>query len=166
MINNTKITPKFQEKPSIIKRFYDKIKLNNCEECMSDISTTPTIFLKEDEHKEYVIGQSAKDVAMSLMRISDNTLLKLFESERGQELLEKANKYNIPYDKKDTDFIKLNHEIAYYETLLEEADDNGINWDLSEYDPTALEQEIDYHQRLAFDNQRQLMSDFFASRGV
>lgn len=166
MINNIKIIPKAQEKPSIVKRFCDKIKLNKSEECMSNISTTPTIFSKEEEHEEYAIVQSAKDVVLSLMRVSDNILLKFFESQRGQELLEKANEYNIPYNKEDTDFIKLDHEIAYYETLLEEADENGIDWDLSEYDPTALEQEIDYHERLVTDNQRQLLSDFFASRGV
>lgn len=166
MINITKITPKRQEKPSNVIRFYDSIKFNNCEECMASTSTAPTIFYPKEECKDHAIGQSTRDVAMSLMRVSNNTLLKFFESARGQELLDKANEYNIPYSKKNTDFLKLDQEIAYYETLLEEAAENCIDWDLSEYNPAALEQEIDYHQRLVVNNQRQLMSDFFASRGV
>ncbi|KAF4531104.1 hypothetical protein B566_EDAN019133, partial [Ephemera danica] len=84
---------------------------------------------------------SAKE-AMSRMakRVYDNML----GSERGEELLSKAEEYNIPYEEDCINWLKLINDVESYEELLAEAEEYNIAWDLSEYDPVGLQQEIEY----------------------
>ena len=104
---------------------------------------------------------SARD-AMSRMakRVYENML----GSERGEELLAKAEKYNIPYKADSINWLKLINEVETYEELLSEADEYNIAWDLSEYDPVGLQQEIEYCVRSGVAETRDLYRDYFDSR--
>lgn len=104
---------------------------------------------------------SAKE-AMSRMakRVYDNML----GSERGEELLTKAEEYNIPYEADSINWLKLINDVESYEELLAEADEYNIAWDLSEYDPVGLQQEIEYCVRSGVSETRDLYRDYFDSR--
>lgn len=104
---------------------------------------------------------SAKE-AMSRMakRVYDNML----GSERGEELLSKAEEYNIPYTADSINWLKLINDVESYEELLAEAEEYNIAWDLSEYDPVGLQQEIEYCVRSGIAETRDLYRDYFDSR--
>lgn len=105
--------------------------------------------------------ESAKE-AMSRMakRVYDNML----GSERGEELLSKAEEYNIPYEADCINWLKLINDVETYEELLAEAEEYNIAWDLSEYDPVGLQQEIEYCVRSGIAETRDLYRDYFDSR--
>lgn len=104
---------------------------------------------------------SAKE-AMSRMakRVYENML----GSERGEELLSKAEEYNIPYDKDYINWLELINLVEEYETLLLQADEYNIAWDLSEYDPLGLQQEIDYYIHGSRRETNDLYRDYLDSR--
>ena len=104
---------------------------------------------------------SAKE-AMSRMakRVYENML----GSERGEELLSKAEEYNIPYTAYSINWLKLINDVESYEELLAEAEEYNIAWDLSEYDPVGLQQEIEYCVRSGIAETRDLYQDYFDSR--
>ena len=141
------------------------IALNTCENSMSKIQTKPN-FHSNNVDIRTDFNQSVYEVAASLMRLSEQSYNKMFESARGAELLEKADEYNIPYTSGSINWLDLIDEIASYETLLEEANDYNIDWDTSEYDPVGLEQEIEYCVRQEIAAKKDLYSDFFATRGL
>jgi hypothetical protein len=104
---------------------------------------------------------SAKE-AMSRMarRVYENML----GSERGEELLAKAEEYNIPYDKDYINWLELINLVEEYEALLLRAEEFNIDWDLSEYDPIGLQQEIDYCIHGSRRETNDLYRDYFDSR--
>lgn len=83
-----------------------------------------------------------------------------------EEQIERADKYNIPYDSSNVDFLKLSYEIDKYEMLLEEAKDLGIYWEISDYDPVALEQEIEACKESERKSRDLMYSDYLHSRRV
>jgi len=83
-----------------------------------------------------------------------------------KEQIERADKYNIPYDSSNVDFLKLSYEIDKYEMLLEEAKDLGIYWEISDYDPVALEQEIESYKESERKSRDLMYSDYLHSRRV
>jgi len=80
----------------------------------------------------------------AMSRMSKRVYENMIGSERGEELLAKAEKYNISYKADSINWLKLINEVETYEELLSEADEYNIAWDLSEYDPVGLQQEIEY----------------------
>jgi len=105
--------------------------------------------------------ESAKEaMARMAKRVYDN----LLGTEKGEELLSKAEEYNIPYDTSFINWLELMSEVEEYEELLAEADTYNIDWDLSEYDPVGLQQLIDYHVRASVAETRDLYRDYFDSR--
>lgn len=104
---------------------------------------------------------SAKEaMARMAKRVYDNML----GSERGEELLTKAEKYNIPYEADSINWLKLINDVETYEELLAEADEYNIAWDLSEYDPVGLQQEIEYCVSASREETNGLHRDYFNSR--
>lgn len=104
---------------------------------------------------------SAKEaMARMAKRVYDNML----GSERGEELLTKAEKYNIPYEADSINWLKLINDVETYEELLAEADEYNIAWDLSEYDPVGLQQEIEYCVSASRAETNGLHRDYFNSR--
>ena len=96
-------------------------------------------------------------------RMAKDAYFKMLCSERGKEILAKANKYNIPHDKTKTkiDWLRLIDQVNEYDSLLREAKEYGIYWDLSEYDPRGLESELEEHIRLERNNSTNQYWDYF-----
>jgi hypothetical protein len=77
---------------------------------------------------------------------------EMMESERGQEIIAKAEMYGIPCDK-DTlyyDWLDLIERVVEYESLLSQAKKYNIDWDGSEYDPAALRQTIENKRHVSY----------------
>jgi len=119
-------------RPSPTEIFFRAVERGNLEEVQ--ITPAQTIQIQKN-------FDSARE-AMSRMakRVYEN----IIGSERGEELLSKAEEYNIPYEADCVNWLKLINEVETYEGLLSEADEYNIAWDLSEYDPVGLQQEIEY----------------------
>ncbi len=83
-----------------------------------------------------------------------------------EEQLERADKYNIPYNCYNVDFLDLSHKIDQYEMLLEEAKELGIFWDITDYDPIALEQEIENYKESERKSRDLMYSDYIYSRRI
>lgn len=83
-----------------------------------------------------------------------------------KEQMARADKYNIPYDCYNVNFLELSYKIDQYEMLLEEAKDLGIYWEISDYDMVALEQEIEAHKESERRSRDAMYSDYLYSRRV
>jgi len=83
-----------------------------------------------------------------------------------KEQMARADKYNIPYDCYNVNFLELSYKIDQYEMLLEEAKDLGIYWEISDYDVVALEQEIEAHKESERRSRDAMYSDYLYSRRV
>jgi hypothetical protein len=83
-----------------------------------------------------------------------------------KEQMARANKYNIPYDCYNVNFLELSYKIDHYEMLLEEAKDLGIYWEISDYDVVALEQEIESYKENERKSRDLMYSDYMYSRKV
>lgn len=83
-----------------------------------------------------------------------------------KEQMARADKYNIPYNCYNVDFLELSYEIDRYEMLLEEAKELGIYWEISDYDVVALEQEIESYKESERKNRDLMYSDYLHSRRV
>jgi hypothetical protein len=120
------------------------------------ISETP----KFHETKENIVelSDSAKE---TFTRIGDRAR-KAFIKEQ----MARADKYNIPYNCYNVDFLELSHKIDHYEMLLEEAKDLGIYWEISDYDPVALEQEIESYKESERKSRDLMYSDYMYSRRI
>jgi hypothetical protein len=102
----------------------------------------------------------------TLKRLSQLVYDEMQNSKRGQKLLLKAEQYNMPIDRDNIDWHQLMDDINVYERLLKEASELGISWDTTYYDPVPLQDEIDEAKLANYEYERELLSDFHASRGV
>lgn len=100
----------------------------------------------------------------AMSRMAKRVYENMLGSERGEELLAKAEEYNIPYDKDYINWLELINLVEEYEALLLQADEYNIAWDLSEYDPIGLQQEIDYCLHSNRRETNDLYRDYFDSR--
>jgi len=105
--------------------------------------------------------ESAKE---AMARMAKRVYENMLGSERGEDLLAKAEEYNIPYEAESINWLKLINDIESYEELLAEANEYNIAWDLSEYDPVGLQQEIEYCVSANRAETNDLHSDYFNSR--
>ena len=99
-----------------------------------------------------------------MSRMAKRVYENMLGSERGEEVLAKAEEYNIPYDKNFINWLELINLIEEYESLLLRADEYNIDWDLSEYDPIGLQQEIDCCIHSARMETNDLYRDYLDSR--
>ncbi len=76
-------------------------------------------------------------------RSGQRAYIKMLVSDRGQEILADADKYMIPYDKDNIDWLRLIDQIENYEPLLKEAEEHDVKWDYKLYDPIGLKQQIE-----------------------
>ena len=100
----------------------------------------------------------------AMSRMAKRVYENMLGSERGEEVLAKAEEYNIPYDKNFINWLELINLIEEYESLLLRADEYNIDWDLSEYDPIGLQQEIDCCIHSARMETNDLYRDYLDSR--
>lgn len=87
-------------------------------------------------------------------------------SSDGQELLSKAEEYNIPYDKENIDWLKLSNDIENYEEVIARAAVYGIDWKNFEYDIMAIEDEINNIEIAESNYTREARRDYYSSRLV
>lgn len=150
--------------PTQYAMLFGKIDLNN--QNVSNMSNKPTEFESVLRAQQALGGCSKLPEENVLANMAESAANKMLNSDRGQELLFKADKYNMPIDKSNIDWLQLIDDIEEYENLLLEAIEVGVIWDESEYDPVPLQQEIEDARHLNFNDSRVMLSDFHASRGV
>lgn len=63
-----------------------------------------------------------------------------------KNILKLADKYGIPYDKKNINWYELEDRISDFEILEEEADNLCIDWREYGHDPIGIQQEIEDKQ--------------------
>lgn len=96
-------------------------------------------------------GVSLTDLAGVFKRSSRSAYNKFLHSDRGQELLTKANEFGIPYNKEYIDWFDLMDKICEYESLIEQAEEVNVDWECFNYDPIGLQQEIEYANRAQYE---------------
>lgn len=126
----------------------------------------PTSFDSACKAQEALGGTRELPLKGTFERLANLANNKMFDSERGQELLFKAEQYNMPVDRNNIDWLQLSDDIDQYEALLAEASELGIEWDDSEYDPIPLEQEIEEAKHINFADSKAMLSSFYSSRGL
>lgn len=134
-------------------RYFQK---NNQKALPENISEFPSFH--ELKEKELELSDSAKE---TFTRIGVRARREFIE-----EQLERADKYNIPYDCYNVNFLELSYKIDQYEMLLEEAEELGIFWDITDYDPIALEQEIENYKESERKGRDAMYSDYMYSRRI
>lgn len=120
-----------------------KIQSNPCNHNMSNISTMPSFKARDDQQLRSDLGMSTRQLVELFARKAKSAYERMLISERGKELLSKADEFNIPFDKDSINWLALIDEIEQYEKLIEKANQLGLNWDYHYYDPIGLEQAIE-----------------------
>jgi hypothetical protein len=129
----------------------------NSQKALPDhISETPKFHEAKEDKVE--LSDSAKETFTRIGTRARKAFIK--------EQMARADKYNIPYNCYNVDFLELSYKIDHYEMLLEEAKDLGIYWEISEYDPIALEQEIESYKESERKSRDLMYSDYLYSRRV
>ena len=129
----------------------------NSQKALPDhISETPKFHESKEDKVE--LSDSTKETFTRIGARARKAFIK--------EQMARADKYNIPYDCYNVNFLELSYKIDQYEMLLEEAKDLGIYWEISEYDPIALEQEIEAHKESERRSRDAMYSDYLYSRRV
>lgn len=135
------------------KAYFQK---NNQKALPDHISETPKFHEAKEEKLE--LSDSAKETFARIGTRAKNQFVK--------EQMKRADKYNVPYNCHNVDFLELSYKIDQYEMLLEEAKELGIYWEISDYDPIALEQEIENHKESERRSRDHMYSDYLHSRRV
>lgn len=155
---------KYFDLPTQYAVLFGKIDLDNQKE--SIMEKKPTSFDSARKAQETLGGVHNLPLKGTFERLADSVNNNMFNSVRGQELLLKAEQYNMPIDRSDIDWLQLIDDIDQYEALLEEAKELGVYWDESEYDPIPLQQEIEEARHIDFADSRAMLASFYSSRGV
>jgi hypothetical protein len=129
---------------------------NNKKALPDHISETPKFHEAKEDKVE--LSDSTKETFTRIGARARKAFIK--------EQMARADKYNIPYNCYNVDFLELSYKIDQYEMLLEEAKDLGIYWEISDYDPVALEQEIESYKESERRSRDAMYSDYMYSRRV
>ena len=122
-----------------------------------------------DHISEFPKFHEAKEEKLELSDSAKETIDRIGARARKafiKEQMARADKYNIPYDCYNVNFLELSYKIDQYEMLLEEAKELGIYWEISDYDPVALEQEIESYKESERRSRDLMYSDYLHSRRV
>lgn len=122
--------------------------------------TTPII----EERVE--LGLPLTEIVATFARKARSVYEKTIISSRGQELLAKANEYEIPYNVSDIDFLALHDQVEEFEEVIDQANRYGIDWKNFGYDLIAIEQEIAEEQEVEHSYENYARIQFFTTRGV
>lgn len=116
------------------------------------------------DNEDYSLPLST--VAASLARKAKSVYERYLASEEGENLLAKANEYEIPYDTKYIDIIALRDKVEEFEEAIQIANQYGIDWKNFGYDLLAIEQEVADAQQAENDYLCYARSEFLTTRGV
>ena len=111
-------------------------------------------------------GLPLSTIASSLARKAKSVYERYLASEEGENLLAKANEYEIPYDANDIDIITLRDKVEEFESSIELANQYGIDWKNFGYDLLAIEQEITDMQSAEHEYFNYARSQFLTTRGI
>ncbi len=111
-------------------------------------------------------GLPLSTVAASLARKAKSVYERYLASEEGENLLAKANEYEISYAVKDIDIITLRDKVEEFESAIKIANQYDIDWKNFGYDLLAIEQEVADTQRVENDYMSYVRSQFLTTRGV
>ena len=146
-----------------LNQICDRIGEESCKKTMSNIFTSPTFHVKEEDPERSDYGMPLEQLVELLARKASSAYEQMLISERGQEVISQALKYHIPFDKQNIDFLDLIDQLEDYEVLIKRADELQVDWDSSYYDPMAIEQAIFDSEQQADQEQTNLNNDYFAS---
>ena len=111
-------------------------------------------------------GLPLSTIASSLARKAKSVYERYLSSEEGENLLAKANEYEIPYDTNYIDIIALRDKVEEFEEAMQIANQYGIDWKNFGYDLLAIEQEVADAQQTENDYLCYARSEFLTTRGV
>ena len=131
----------------------------------SSIKESPN-FNIPDSRNEYEHGLPFSEIAAMLARKAKRVYERHLAKERGEELLYKAKKYNIPYNADEIDIITLRDKVEEFEEAITIAAQYGIDWQNFGYDLLAIEQEIIDAQRAEHDYLKYARNELIANVGV
>ena len=136
-----------------------------------DYNFNPSI--KELPNSHIPDGTNRNDYGLPLSEISallGRTAKRVYERhlarERGEELIAKADEYEIPYDASNIDFLDLQDKVEEFEEAITKANEYGIDWKNFGYDLLALEQEIMDLEEAECDYVSYAMGEYNLNRGV
>ena len=118
----------------------------------------------DQDNKDY--GLPLSTITSSLARRAKSVYERYLASEEGENLLTKANEYEIPYAAKDIDIITLRDKVEEFEEAIKIANQYGIDWKNFGYDILAIEQEVADAQQIENDYLCYARSEFLTSREV
>jgi len=107
------------------------------------VSEVPTFYQIKEEEKYTDIGLPLSEVVATFARRAKSVYESFLISERGQELLSKADEYEIPYNANDINFLELLDQVEEFEEVIARAEKFGIDWQDFGYDIIAIEQQIE-----------------------
>jgi len=119
-----------------------------------------------DSNNEDEYGLPFSEIAAMLARKAKRVYERHLAKERGEELLSKAKKYNIPYNADEIDIITLRDKVEEFEEAITIAAQYGIDWQNFGYDLLAIEQEIIDAQRAEHDYLKYARNELIANVGV
>lgn len=145
------------------------ITTNNCDNSMRvkpKVSDKPNFHEVREEDKYDDMGLPMSEVISMLARKANSLYEHYLISEHGQELLAKADEFNISYDINNIDFIELRDQVEEFEDIIARASEYDIDWQRFGYDVNGIEQEIVDKLNAESDYMRVARSDFFLSQGL
>lgn len=151
-------TPQYS---AIVTNLYNSSMIRN-----SNISEIPTFHKVKEEEQYTDYGLPFPEVVATFARRAKSVYERLLISKRGQELLEKADEYKIPYDPHSINFLELFDKVEEFELTIAKANEYGIDWKNFGYDLIGIEQEIS--EAMAEENSYRKYThlEFLATRGV
>jgi hypothetical protein len=125
------------------------------------IALCPTFFSPEITSQVMDNLASFKE---SIGRMAERANQRMLETDALKELIEVADKYNIPYDKNEVNWLDLVDVIQEYEFLLKQLEEYNLDWDMDYYDPIGLEQTIEDHEHQLREERKDLYRYYLSTR--
>lgn len=145
------------------------VATNSCNNTMtsnSNISEIPTFRQVKEEEQYTDIGLALSEVVATFARRAKSIYEHFLISERGQELLNKANEFGISYDVNNINFLELFDKVERFEEVIARAAEFGIDWQEFGYDVIGIEQEIEEAMAEEYSYSRYAYLDFASTRGL
>ena len=139
---------------------------NNTMTSNSNISETPTFHKVKEEEQYTDIGLPLSEVIATFARKAKSVYESFLISERGQDLLAKAEEFEIPYDISNINFIELLDKVEEFERTIARANEYGIDWKNFGYDIMAIEDEINNIEIAESNYVKEARKDYYSSRLV
>jgi hypothetical protein len=118
----------------------------------TNISTSPNFKIVQPQFGDNSHLLTDKVFLSATSGMADRAYARCFETEEERETIEKARKYNIPFNKDSLDlkefissceFDDLMAEVEDYEDSIRKAKEFYVYWDFCKYDPEGLEDAIE-----------------------